>query len=751
MQFPTTPRVPVVAGVKLFWERVTFSRLTKIYFVFSVLHCIIQVVFQVQAFVANANAATFLYGLVQQGNATDPGFAVYNQELRMCDTVPRTVDSSSCTLVWDGRTKANVTFASNDQSYAAALSSIGSQSASSSSLSVATSSFVSSSSVATSSSVSSSSAVASSSAIVSGFANVTSSAGASSTSSALSTTASSTSSSAAASKHSTVTITRTLSSVTSSVTTLSASHNATRTLTVTVAASSPTPSATSQDNSAHVGDDEDDESDDDSDSDSDSDEDEDEDDDVEDEKQKETDILENALPKLISFSDKDGDGDSDAQPLHRRASGIDLKAMQTLLTLNGTARVNLNGLNGLGEVDLSRKCLYVLNWPVDNVENTKREDVAFIAFQVWLLGMSLVALLNESIPHVVASLLTHILATAWGGFQIYNTEDFHRKFTTLTTQGACGVNLLPDYWRTRSNAEIPSLALNCFALVVSAFLSWRLMKSFGWQTFKRVGASRVINRVYNLVLMLSISIQLALFFVGASAALWVDQVYNGNIGRLTMKPTFFKAVMIIVLVMLIPWLSTGWLSVRRELRIPMATFLGGAVLILAGWAAMFIAATFRWTYVTWLFFSLMTTAAVLLTVVVLVLGIVCRINFGKGLPRYLNAQEELPEDDYTTPGEKADSEKVAFPSNDLPIPTFSVAFGSGQEVPPPSQMRFAPRQMGPRFYSGSTDSNPFDTPIGSDGSASPPPLYRQNSRSSQHSQSSVQSAGSQRSKRWVIE
>ncbi len=47
--------------------------------------------------------------------------------------------------------------------------------------------------------------------------------------------------------------------------------------------------------------------------------------------------------------------------------------------------------------------------------------------------------------------------------------------------------------------------------------------------------------------MFSIAIQLALFFVGASAAIWVDQVYNGNIGRLTMRATFFKAVMITVL------------------------------------------------------------------------------------------------------------------------------------------------------------------------------------------------------------
>ncbi|KAI0374485.1 hypothetical protein BV20DRAFT_936156 [Pilatotrama ljubarskyi] len=743
MQWSNARRFPVVAGVKLFWERVTFSRLTKIYFIFSVLHCIVQVIFQVQAFIANAQAATFLYGLVQQGNATDPGFAVYNVDLRMCETVPRNLDASSCTVVWDGHTKANMTLASG-QNYAAA--------------SGLSSSVVSSSAVATSSSLASSSSSLS----------VTLSAAVSSaTSSALSSSAPSSSTSSArtsssakeSSSLSAATITRTSSvTATSSV---ALTSDATRTLTVTVrVGSAPTASASAK---PEVDDDDDDDDDDENDDSEEGSDDEGDDSDSKSEDGEEEDedhlhLFEDALPGLNVVVFHEEDGHEDAEVMLNRRSSV-LKETQIRLALNGTARVNLNGLDGIFETTLPRKCLYTLNWPVDNVENTKREDIAFIAFQIWLLGMSLVALLNESIPHVVASLLTHILATAWGGFQIFNTEAFHRKFTTLTTNGACGVNLLPDYWKARSNAEIPSLALNCFALLVSAFLSWRLMKSFGWQTFKRVGASRVINRVYNLVLMLSIAIQLALFFVGASAALWIDQVYNGNIGRLTMKPTFFKAVMITVLVLLIPWLSTGWISVRRELRIPMTIFLGVAGLLLAGWASMFIAATFRWTYVTWLFFSLMTTAAVLLTVVTLILGIVCRINFGKGLTRYLNAQEELADDDYRTPGEKSDSEKVAFPSNDLPIPTFSVAFGSGQEVPPPSQMRFAPRQMGPRFYAASSQAssgsggNPFDTPT--DGntmrSDSPPPLYRQTSRSSQHSQSSVQSSSSQKSRRWVIE
>ena len=51
------------------WDRLTFTRLTTIYFVFSVVHCFIQVVLQVQAFSINAQAANLLSDIVHQGNA----------------------------------------------------------------------------------------------------------------------------------------------------------------------------------------------------------------------------------------------------------------------------------------------------------------------------------------------------------------------------------------------------------------------------------------------------------------------------------------------------------------------------------------------------------------------------------------------------------------------------------------------------------------------------------------------------------
>lgn len=66
-------------------------------------------------------------------------------------------------------------------------------------------------------------------------------------------------------------------------------------------------------------------------------------------------------------------------------------------------------------------------------------------------------------------------------------------------------------------------------------------------TFKRVGASFTINRIYQLVLILSIVIQLSLFFMVVTVALWIDQLWNGKIARLAKEALVYKVVFIIVL------------------------------------------------------------------------------------------------------------------------------------------------------------------------------------------------------------
>ncbi|OCH96709.1 hypothetical protein OBBRIDRAFT_787278 [Obba rivulosa] len=778
-------RIPVHPKLRLFWDRVTFSKLTTIYFCFSIIHCIVQVVFQVQAFGVNQQAVTFLSGLIKQGNATAPGFTVYDGSvLRVCEVVPsKALDASSCPIVWGGmpsNTSAEAAqgtgnnFNAQPSSSASSVASSANSSSSSAiaSISSAASSSSDSATLSSADATSSSASASSSNSVISSSSSSLTSSAISSSSllsiSSIGTTSDAVSSSSA---HSSASSTKSSEQPSSIVFTVpspppvptgdravdSDASDSTASVTVTVRLS-PSQQVTSLNNVATDG---------------------------EDETKNNTGVANDSGIVGSTKNESQAAVDNAASGSSSETQKPPVENVQTphVTSLKAPTRrdstpgsisipdrkvtVQLGGLNGLQEANLTEQCLFTLNWPVVSVENTKREDIAFVMFQFWLLGMSLVALLNESIPHIVASLLTHTLATAWGGFQIFNTNQFHTMFSHLTTKGACGINLLPDYWKARGNAEIPSLVLNCVAFLFSSFLTWRLMKAFGWQTFKRVGASRTINRVYNAVLILSISIQLALFFVATFAALWLDQVLNGSIGRLTHTKAMFIAISVLVLVLLVPWLTLGWISVRREHRLMALTFLVLSLAYLGGWASMFTAATFRWTFVQWTFFSLIASASVLLTFMTFVVGVICLFNFGKGLPRYLQAQEPLADDDFApgVMGEKADMEKAEFPSNDLPIPTFSAAFGSGSEVPPPSQMRFGPpgRQKGPRFFNQSLE--PFEAPSDAppysvneassyDSKSGDSALNRSDSGSSYRSDVSSEGSTSDhstRSKRWVIE
>lgn len=86
-----------------------------------------QVVLQAQAFTSNAEAANFLWKLVTQGNAFDPGFAVMGpNDLRFCEEIPSSFSTKSCQVVWSANSTQN---GSTSQSDLAASSSPSSTSA----------------------------------------------------------------------------------------------------------------------------------------------------------------------------------------------------------------------------------------------------------------------------------------------------------------------------------------------------------------------------------------------------------------------------------------------------------------------------------------------------------------------------------------------------------------------------------------------------------------------------------------------
>ena len=125
----------------------------------------------------------------------------------------------------------------------------------------------------------------------------------------------------------------------------------------------------------------------------------------------------------------------------------------------------------------------------------------------------------------------------------------------------------------------------------------------------------------------------------------------------------------------------------------------------------------------------------------------------------VQGQERLPDDgafsseDYA----KTDVEKIAFPSTEWPLPTYT-DYNSGPQLQGPDEAHIAPRRMGPRFFNQS--SEPFDSnssrdfrnysPTSENGRFSPE-FPRSESRSSQRSGSSSSGKSDSSQRRWIIE
>lgn len=155
------------------------------------------------------------------------------------------------------------------------------------------------------------------------------------------------------------------------------------------------------------------------------------------------------------------------------------------------------------------------------------------------------------------------MTTAWVSFQMVITWEFRSEFLRITRDGACrGVNLLPSYWEQRRNVEVAQLVANVLGLFVSMFLSWRLVKQFGWQTFKRVGASLSVNHMYKLVLGLSVVLQLSVFFIVSSMVLWIEQISKGPASLIEEHALAYEIMYLIIIIVRYPLLPCFIFNIR---------------------------------------------------------------------------------------------------------------------------------------------------------------------------------------------
>ncbi|KAF8064161.1 hypothetical protein FPV67DRAFT_1420008 [Lyophyllum atratum] len=300
-------------------------------------------------------------------------------------------------------------------------------------------------------------------------------------------------------------------------------------------------------------------------------------------------------------------------------------------------------------------CAQTMMWLEDVLEDEKREDVVTLFFNFWLFSLAVVTILNESLPHLGASLAGHVLGTAWAAFRVSSTEKLRRNYENLVVNGACQTDFMGDWWSLRRVHTIPILVVNAVALSTIAYLSLMLFKIYASQSFGRVGASAQVNRIYKIVLVFSACLQLTAFFSLASTAMWLDHICSGIIHDVVRHGKLYLAAFIITLCLLLPWL--GWVSVRKEGRKRFWVFSVISVFLVGVSTMMFTSAIYRFIFMSWPFFATITVTSFVLILVTTLLGVWCRLNFGRGLAHFLQVSDVLEGADFTPVYFSKDAEK----------------------------------------------------------------------------------------------
>jgi len=238
----------------------------------------------------------------------------------------------------------------------------------------------------------------------------------------------------------------------------------------------------------------------------------------------------------------------------------------------------------------------------------------------------------------------------------YFKAKFHELFAQPNTP--CALDLFNEYWNKRRGYEISDLVLSSTGLVFFSFLSWTLLKLYSAQSFKCVGAPDHIMRLHKFLMALLACLQLEIFVLVAGMGLWINVLTDTAMSHVSTHTPVYKAIYIFQVTILLPWIAIGWYAIRHELKRTMIVFLAIGFDITGGWAIMFYSTTFRWyvaviflfvlfsllsvrSFMQWPYLGCFTVASFLLLIASIILGVVCRVNFGKGLKQYLHAEETL--------------------------------------------------------------------------------------------------------------
>ncbi|KAI8982967.1 hypothetical protein BDB01DRAFT_850807 [Pilobolus umbonatus] len=312
--------------------------------------------------------------------------------------------------------------------------------------------------------------------------------------------------------------------------------------------------------------------------------------------------------------------------------GITIVILQATIAYFNTAQVN-KGLEAyVFDIEqLSKGEIDEFQYAIDRLTRIKWENIAFIGFQFWFVGMSFDATIYQNSAEVIALAIMNLACSVLGALEVIDGKRWLNILTEINRRN--GLSIPTSYIQTAFYLEIVLSICVGFFSIIFAYLSYAVVRELGWVIYKKIGADLSIQKMYRVFQLYVLALKIDIFIEFLVSCFYLIQFALKN----SFKP-WKTYVFVIITLLMLPMLYFGRTAVACESTFRMIVFILFQMLVVFQLVLIVIESMSEDNYwYTWICFVVM---GLILAIATSSLAIVCITNFGKGLQPYIQRGSE---------------------------------------------------------------------------------------------------------------
>ncbi|KAI9247181.1 hypothetical protein BDA99DRAFT_543027 [Phascolomyces articulosus] len=272
----------------------------------------------------------------------------------------------------------------------------------------------------------------------------------------------------------------------------------------------------------------------------------------------------------------------------------------------------------------------------DRLNRIKWENVAFIGFQVWFCAMVFDATVYQNAPEVIALAVLNVICAVLGGLEVLDGQkwlgrlsDYNIKYSYL--------NIDTHYLQVAYYLQITLTVLLVLFALSFVYVSYMVVREFGWVIYKKIGPDVGIQRMYRIFQFFVLALKIDIFIEFLVSLFYFIQFAIGT------GFNWETWVQLVIMILILPALYFGRMTVASESYGRMIMFIIFQFVIVFAFILMLRQTLEPNNYwYVWICFVVIGMAFALASAI---LGVWCMHNFGKGLAPYVqrgDKKKEMP-------------------------------------------------------------------------------------------------------------